>query len=111
MQYRAYRFPCEHPVVVSHHGERLPAQIINISNEGARLSGLGGLAPGERLRLELGQGCPVMQAEVRWTRGTLAGLRFDAPLAPRDLALIRRSVASGTGVAAKAWNLQLRELR
>lgn len=111
MRYRSYRFPCEHPVVVGYHGERLPAQIVNISNEGARLSGLGGLATGEWLRLELGSGTPVMEAEVRWTRGTLAGLRFRVPLAPRQLALVRRSVASGPGLRNNAWNLQLRELR
>lgn len=111
MQFRAYRFPCEHPVVVGHQGERLPAQIINISAEGARLSGLAGLVPGTTLRVELGPGPPPMEAEVRWTRGTLAGLRFRQELPPRILALIRRSVGSAPGVRAGAWNLQLRELR
>lgn len=111
MRHRSYRFPCEHPVVVGHHGERLPAQIINISPEGARLSGLGGLQPGEVLRVELGPACPVMEAEVRWTRANLAGLRFRQDLAPRQLAMIRRSVASAANPRAGAWNLQLRELR
>lgn len=111
MRYRSYRFPCEHPVVVGHHGERVPAQIINISAEGARLSGLAGLAPGEVLRVELGPLSPPHEAEVRWTRGTLAGLRFRKDLAPRDLAAIRRSVAGTASPRPGAWNLQLRELR
>lgn len=111
MRHRNYRFPCEHTVVVDHRGERLPAQLINISAEGARLSGLEGLSKGDVMRVELGAGCPALEADVRWTRGTLAGLRFDQALSPRLLALIRRSVGSGPGGLAAGWNLQLRELR
>lgn len=111
MRYRSYRFACEHPVVVARHGERLPAQVINISTDGARISGLAGLAPGEILRIELGQGFLAREAEVRWARGTLAGLRLRQELDPREIALIRRSVATAPGARSGSWNLQLRELR
>lgn len=85
--------------------------MINISAEGARLSGLGGLTPGETLRLEPGTACPPLEAEVRWVRGTLAGLRFSRDLAPRQVAMIRRSIATSPGHRPGGWNLQLRELR
>lgn len=111
MRYRSYRFPCEHPVVIARGGERLPAQVVNISVEGARMSGLIGLVPGEILQIDFGQGFSPRRGEVRWTRGLLAGLRLHPELDPREIALIRRSVATAPGVRSGAWNLQLRELR
>lgn len=111
MRYRSYRFPCEHPVIVCHAGERLPAQIINISVEGARISGIDDLPTGGVIRVELGACCPARRAEVRWTRGPLAGVRFAEPLDPRTLGVIRRSAQGPLAVRGPGWNLHLRELR
>ena len=112
MRYRDYRYPCDLAVTVTRRGGGPQAAIIvNISTWGARLARLEGVEPGETLHLTLGAGCPVLTANVQWSRGLYTGVRFAAALEPRQIALARRSVNHRQRVNPSGWNLQLNELR
>ncbi len=120
MQFRPWRFPCNHPVTVYSGAGRGTAVIINISLEGARLAQGPSVVPGELVRVELGPGCVPREAEVQWTRAGKLGLRFTYPLGARDMAMIRgtsnnglpRDPACGPGRGAGApRGGPLRELR
>ncbi|GAB4262291.1 MAG: hypothetical protein Kow0013_07720 [Pararhodobacter sp.] len=112
MKYREHRYPCDRPVTVRSGELSRPALVVNVSTHGARLARIDGLRAGERVALHL-QGAPhPLAADVRWTRGSLAGVRFAAPLDARTIANLRRSVAHRGPVAKSgAWNLSLREMR
>jgi hypothetical protein len=111
MRYREHRDPCDQDVSVTLPDRTTRGVIVNVSAHGARLAGVTGLKVGYRLRIDPGPCCPIRDAEVRWARGDLVGLRFDTPLEPRTIAIIRKSGAH-RGLARKAgWNLHLRELR
>lgn len=111
MKFREHRAPCDQPVTVLHRNERLSAVVVNVSRHGARLARVAGLASGDPVRIDLGSGCPIHEAEVRWTRGTYAGLRFARPLDARTMAVVRKSVSHRSAPPTGGWNLNLRELR
>ncbi len=105
------RWPCSQPLLATLNGTTHKAVLINISASGARLKGLQGLAPGNRLILRhLNR---TLMAEVRWTRAGLCGVRFAAPLKHDELTMIRQGVArSGTtSPHSHAQAHTLRELR
>ncbi len=107
MRFREMRWPCNHPVVAMLNGAEQQAALVNISAGGARLTGLRGLAPGNRLILRLLNRSLV--AEVRWIRANLCGVRFTAPLKADDLNLMRQGVARAASTARHAHGL--REMR
>jgi len=111
MKFREPRAPCHQPVTVLLNDRRLPGIVVNISPSGARLAQVSGLVSGDRLRLAPGPGCPLCEAEVRWTNGPHAGLRFARPLDARSLAVVRKTGLGGGRARAPGWNLSLRELR
>lgn len=111
MKYRAPRLPCDFPVVVTTRRGQTEARIVNVSQQGARVSGVPGLAPGEALRLDLGPCTHPRLAEVRWSAGACAGVQFATCLNARDLSLIRRTATCSAPARNAGWNLHLRELR
>ena len=92
MRYREHRFPCETPARLDHGSVALPVSVVNISPHGARISGVEGLPVGARVRLSVL--AHLLHAEVRWSRGRLAGLRLSEPLSPATLATIRQAHAA-----------------
>jgi hypothetical protein len=89
MRFREHRFPCEVPARLDHGDKRLTVSIVNISPHGMRLSGVEGVPVGSVAIVRvLGE---AIAGEVRWTRGTLAGLRIGAEISPRVLAAIRQA--------------------
>ena len=62
------------------HGTRRPTQIIDYSQHGLELERAAGIAPQERVTVELLSGfrLPMM---VLWVKGDSAGLRFLGPIA------------------------------
>jgi hypothetical protein len=113
MKYREHRYPCDHPVRITGKGLARSAVVVNLSQHGARLARITDLAPGDRLHLAPRGGCPPCEAEVRWVRGSLAGLRFAEPLGPRTLAMMRKSGVARvtTSAPGSLWNTHLKELR
>ncbi len=90
MQFREMRWPCNIEVVATLNGTGRKARIINISEGGARLRGLDGVAVGNRMILYLLNRSYV--AEVRWVRAGQIGVRFATRLRTPDVALIRQGV-------------------
>lgn len=108
MRHRDMRWPCDHPVVLMLGDRKLQGRILNISSAGARLGLPDAPDRGARVRLDL-QG-PPLWAEVRWLRNGQAGLRFDRPLTPREIALVRKVERTQMRSVGTGWNLQLREM-
>ncbi|KAA9013002.1 hypothetical protein F4U94_16990 [Sphingobium limneticum] len=76
----------------------VPTDVIidDISSDGCRLSAVHGLAPRDRISIGL-PGFGMMTADVIWAGDGSAGIRFNAPLGPYDIAGIR---AADTVIAA-----------
>lgn len=100
MKYRDHRVPCALRVTALAESGRIPCEIINVSQTGARLAGAGAVHRGEVLRLELNAGAEPLPAEVRWMRDGMAGLRFARPLSPGAVSRMR---GMARGHAPPAW--------
>lgn len=107
MRFREMRWPCNQEVLVTLNGAGRKAWLVNISEGGARMKGLEGIAIGNRLMLRVMN--KTLMAEVRWVRGSLTGLRFTTPLKPADLTIIRQGVHRPADAGRHAHGL--RELR
>ena len=106
MRYRDLRWPCDHAVTLIMGEVGVTGRIVNISGLGARVALDQPVGRGDRVMLNL-TGLPLW-AEVRWTRGKLAGLRFDRELTARETATVRKAETAVR--LRKGWNLHLREL-
>ena len=81
-------------------GARL-ARLDDISQHGARIQVPGGLALGEKVRLEA-EGLPVLHARVRWRRGKQCGLVFQEGFRLDDLAALVARLQCRTALPAMA---------
>jgi hypothetical protein len=73
--------------------QRLPGIVLDLSCDGARLSSVERLRPGDKLWLTLPGLAPCL-ARVVWVNDSLAGCRLAAPLHPAVLkALVESSIA------------------
>lgn len=91
MRYRSHRWPSRLPVKVGTGEGEMKATLVNVSREGARLSGLpaDALEPGTTITMAaFGL---TLKAEVRWHLAESCGLSFAAPLAPGVLARLRQA--------------------
>lgn len=110
--YREHRFPCELKAVLHSKAGRAPTEVINISQTGARLVHHGSLQPGDRVSLDLLPGRPPLEAQVRWNRADMLGLRFDRILPPSDVTRLRATVTGARATPGRSQlHVGLRELR
>jgi len=109
--YREHRFPCELKTTILTPDGRDAAEVINISQSGARVVHHGGLKPGDKVRLNLFPGREPLPAQVRWHRADMLGLRFERILAPADVTRVRASVTGARAKGATQLHVGLRELR
>lgn len=109
MRYREMRWPCQFDIGVERGGTRRSATLRNIARPGAMVAGAGPVAPGERLVLSLlGR---RLGAEVRWARGELCGVRFDAPLSAAEVMAVRRVAGARQVTMTRDHVMTLREMR
>ncbi len=73
---RPVRLKLRFPVMTAHRGQVSVAQILDISQQGARITCRSRLAIDQILRLEA-ECLPLIQAKVRWRRGDEYGLVFE----------------------------------
>lgn len=97
MRYREARFPADTPLRVLVGDETLGANLVNVSTTGARLGQMQGVPRHARLTLAyLHHRYP---AQVVWTEGGKAGIRFLVPLSKSDLTILRREAGRAMGGA------------
>lgn len=112
MQYREPRRPCDFPVRIERPGPDGPVvsdvMLRDLTAAGARLTGLPVLERGAAVSILL-RGAPL-GATIRWSRSGASGLRFDCPLTPRQMDLLRRHDRFGQRPAARRLH-GFRELR
>ena len=109
MRYREMRWPCRFDIGVERAGTRRDATLRNIARPGAMVAGAGVVAPGERLVLRLlGR---RIDAEVRWSRGEVCGVRFDAPLSVAEVMAVRKVAGARQVAMTRNHVMTLREMR
>ena len=109
--YRDHRFPCGLKTVLHSKAGRSTTEVINISQGGARLVHEGALQPGDRVALDLLPGRPPLEAQVRWNRAAMLGLRFERVLSPGDVTRLRGTVSGSRAGGPVQLHVGLRELR
>ena len=73
-------------------GEPKRVRVADVSEHGARLSGIGPVGLGTRCTLRvLGD---MLAARVRWSDGDRAGIAFDAPLTRRQFDTLREAAST-----------------
>lgn len=88
MRLRAQRrLPTRFPTAVHADGERLDVVVIDITESGAKIDGLGGLTPSASCELNVLS--DTIPCTVRWTAGSSAGVTFGRKLTPHQLDVIR----------------------
>ena len=110
MQYREWRYPCQHPVDLATGTQRVQGLMVNVSQHGARIAGPLSTQTGDRLTVLLGPGCLPREAVVRWARGGTFGVNFARPLDARTIAVVRKT-AGHRGFHGSAPVARARELR
>lgn len=86
------RVPVALPAFLQVDGERLSAQLLDLSSGGAKVSCPEGVPVGTKLILDCGT--LGRSAVVRWQDGSMLGLSFDSELDERDVSgLFERSKA------------------
>ena len=79
------------------NGMVLPVRIRNISAGGALLEAERGLPPGAQLQLDI-PGCGSFGAEVRWTRESRLGIKFERPFNLARLSAVGADPLARTGL-------------
>jgi hypothetical protein len=81
---RPVRIDCRAPAECSVDGQPRPGIVENISLGGLRISGVPGLATGQKVAVRL---CShtILPASVRWLQHGVAGLKLDEPMSPVTL--------------------------
>ena len=87
MQERDERLPADVAIRIFHGDQSLRAQVANVSIGGARLSGVGRLPDGAQVTLLYLHLC--LRARVMWSDGQDVGVRFQEPLDPAELDVLR----------------------
>ena len=88
MQLRANRrLPARFPTRAETPQGEVEIVIVDVTELGAKVDGLGGVAPGTPCRLRILN--EAVAAVVRWTAGDAAGLLFEQKLTPRQLDVVR----------------------
>mgnify|MGYP000539535279 CR=1 FL=1 len=101
MQYRDMRYAARYPVDARVGERRVRLTVVNVASGGIRVAGLenvSGAQAGSKVVVNLLD--RLINATIVWKSNTLAGLRFDLPLSPRDIAVVRHAV--GTWAEAEA---------
>ena len=109
--YRDHRYPCTLKAVLHSKTGRSATEVINISQAGARLVHDGALQPGDRVSLDLLPGRPPLEAQVRWNRAAMLGLRFERVLSPGDVSRLRGTTGGNRAGGPVHLHPGLRELR
>lgn len=94
---RSIRLKLALPLVVTPvGGASRTAQLLDLSQQGARIEAAPGLALGQQVRIEA-PGLPARHARVRWRRGAAHGLVFQEAFRLDELAVLAHRLQHGGG--------------
>ena len=99
---RAVRLKLQLPALISCHGRTAGVVIHNISQQGAQVESPLYLAIDQALRLEA-DNLPVIQARVRWRRGSDYGLVFDDTFQFAELARLAAQLQGACAIESGTW--------
>lgn len=89
MSYRKPRWAVEHQVGITTRFTRFTAELANISETGAKMTGDVTFDEGETFLLSVGG--QSRHVTVRWSTNGVTGVHFDTPLDPAELEYVRQS--------------------
>ena len=99
---RPVRLKLQLPALISCHGTTAGVVIRNISQQGALVESPLRLAIDQRLRLEA-DNLPVIQASVRWRKGSDFGLVFDDTFQFGELAKLAANLQGSCQIDCGSW--------
>jgi len=99
---RAVRLKLQLPALISCHGRTAGVVVHNISQQGAQIESPLYMAIDQKLRLEA-DSLPVIQARVRWRKGSDYGLVFDDTFQFAELARLAAQLQGNCTIESGAW--------
>lgn len=99
---RAVRLKLQLPALVSCHGRTAGVVLHNISQQGAQLNSPLYMSIDQKLRLEA-DNLPIIQARVRWRKGSDYGLVFDDTFQFAELARLAAQLQGSCTIEQGAW--------
>lgn len=99
---RAVRLRLQLPALVSCHGNTAGVVIRNLSQQGAQIECPLYLAIDQHLRLEA-DNLPLIQARVRWRKGSNYGLVFDDTFQFAELARLAAQLQGSCNIESGTW--------
>lgn len=98
---RDLRFEIAWPIAVQAQGISNQAEIVNLSRQGALIECDALLAIGQAVMLEA-KGLPVIEARVRWRKGSRYGMVFDTTFSLQQLAIAIEQLQRGRALRKQA---------
>lgn len=98
---RDLRFEIAWPITVQAQGVSNPAEVVNLSRQGALIECDALLAIGQAVMLEA-KGLPMIEARVRWRKGSHYGMVFDTTFSLQQLAIAIEQLQRGRGLRKPA---------
>ena len=108
MLYRPHRYLTDYRVTLRTPAGQKTAHILDVNNGGACLSGIGGLARGDKVWLDVLS--HHIEAIVLWAKGDQIGVSFRPAISDRFLDTIRKRVDPRGGLAVRHFG-SFREMR
>ncbi|RYE72104.1 MAG: PilZ domain-containing protein [Oxalobacteraceae bacterium] len=99
---RAVRLKLQLPALISCHGHTAGVVVHNISQQGAQVESALYMAIDQKLRLE-SESLPVIQARVRWRKGSDYGLVFDDTFQFAELARLAAKLQGSCHIEGGTW--------
>lgn len=99
---RAVRLKLQLPALISCHGRTAGVVIHNLSQQGAQVECPLYMAIDQKLRLEA-DNLPVIQARVRWRKGSDYGLVFDDTFQFAELARLAAHLQGNCNIESGTW--------
>lgn len=99
---RAVRLKLQLPALISCHGRTAGVVVHNISQQGAQVESALYMAIDQKLRLE-SESLPLIQARVRWRKGSDYGLVFDDTFQFAELARLAAQLQGTCNIESGTW--------
>lgn len=99
---RPVRLKLQLPALVSCHGRTAGVVVHNLSQQGAQIESPLYMAIDQKLRLEA-DNLPVIQARVRWRKGSDYGLVFDDTFQFAELARLAAQLQGNCNIESGTW--------